>query len=90
LAFDPPPRVKSGVIDCKFIGAEKEYEYKFLKMVVKAAFSQRRKTLWNALKTLMASKPEIELTEEQKKKRAEELSVEEFEDLAKIISNTTH
>jgi galactose-1-phosphate uridylyltransferase len=38
----------------------------------------------------MASKPEIELTEEQKKKRAEELSVEEFEDLAKIISNTTH
>lgn len=90
LAFDPPPKVKSGVIDCRFMGEKKEYEYKYLKMVVKAAFSQRRKTLWNALKTLMASKPEIELTEEQKKKRAEELSVEEFEELAKIISNTTH
>ena len=39
-AFDPPPKVKSGVIDCRFVGGTKEYEYKYLKMVVKALFFQ--------------------------------------------------
>ena len=74
--FDPPPKVKSGVIrlrrnDEKKLGCNE----KFFKQVVKQAFSQRRKTLRNALKPLIDKSvyndPILEL-------RAERLSVKDF------------
>ena len=74
--FDPPPKVKSGVIrlrrnDEKKLGCNE----KFFKQVVKQAFSQRRKTLRNALKPLIgkseSNDPILEL-------RAERLSVKDF------------
>jgi len=77
--FSPPPKVKSGVIrlkrnEVKQLTCNEELFFK----VVKTAFNQRRKTLRNALRSL--------LTEELLQlpildKRAEQLSVEDFERL---------
>lgn len=83
--FDPPPKVKSGVIrllrnDVEEIGCS----FKHLKRVVKAAFNQRRKTLKNALTS--AGFPEEQIPEEFKGKRAEQLTVKEFHQLANSLT----
>ena len=75
--FNPPPKVKSGVI--KLTRNPKEglqgNEVLF-KQIVKAGFNQRRKKLSNALKVLNI--PENLKTHPFLNKRAEELSVEDF------------
>ena len=75
--FNPPPKVKSGVI--KLTRNPKEglqgNEVLF-KQIVKAGFNQRRKKLSNALKVLNI--PENLKTHPFLDKRAEELSVEDF------------
>ena len=75
--FNPPPKVKSGVI--KLTRNPKEglqgNEVLF-KQIVKAGFNQRRKKLSNALKVLNI--PENLKTHPFLEKRAEELSVEDF------------
>lgn len=82
--FDPPPKVKSAVIRLKRNSREKLScnEALFIR-VVKTAFSQRRKTLRNALKSLNLvdenrAKPYLSL-------RAEQLGVEEFIDLTECF-----
>ena len=74
--FTPPPKVKSGVIKLKNTNNPYQIDQfpKFQKMV-KTAFGQRRKTLRNALRPLIA--PE-QLGDEIFNKRAEQLSVPEF------------
>lgn len=74
--FDPPPKVKSGVI--RMLPRKEVLPMRskaHLYRLVKAAFGQRRKTLRNATKSLFTSpilqKPIFD-------KRAEQLSVEEF------------
>ncbi|WP_234110075.1 16S rRNA (adenine(1518)-N(6)/adenine(1519)-N(6))-dimethyltransferase RsmA [Chryseobacterium sp. R2A-55] len=75
--FNPPPKVKSGVIKLTrnpktgLSGNEVLF-----KQIVKAGFNQRRKKLSNALKVLMI--PENLKTHPFMDKRAEELSVEDF------------
>ena len=74
--FDPPPKVKSGVIRLRRNNKKKlECNEKFFKQVVRQAFSQRRKTLRNALKPIIGKSvfndPILEL-------RAERLSVKDF------------
>ena len=75
--FNPPPKVKSGVI--KLTRNPKEglvgNEVLF-KKIVKAGFGQRRKKLSNSLKVLEI--PEALQTHEFMDKRAEELSIAEF------------
>ena len=78
--FDPPPKVKSAVIRLRRNNRENLPcdEKKFVR-TVKTAFSMRRKTLRNALKSL-------NLVDEIKAKkfldlRAEQLSVEDFFEL---------
>ena len=75
--FNPPPKVKSGVIRLKRNGTtELPCSETMYVRVVKTAFSQRRKTLRNALKSLTlvdAKKAEPFLG-----LRAEQLSVEDF------------
>ncbi|MCU7613277.1 16S rRNA (adenine(1518)-N(6)/adenine(1519)-N(6))-dimethyltransferase RsmA [Chryseobacterium sp. GMJ5] len=75
--FNPPPKVKSGVI--KLTRNPKEglagNEVLF-KQIVKAGFGQRRKKLSNSWKVLNI--PEALKTHEFLDKRAEELSVEDF------------
>jgi 16S rRNA (adenine1518-N6/adenine1519-N6)-dimethyltransferase len=82
--FNPPPKVKSAVIRLKRnsnhqLGCD---EAAFVK-VVKTAFNQRRKTLRNALRSLIQdefilSNPVFDL-------RAERLSVNDFVELTKLI-----
>lgn len=84
--FNPPPKVKSGVIkavrrtDDVFKGVDK----KLFKSIVKMAFNQRRKTLRNALramlKTDIINQPVFDL-------RAERLSVDDFVELTRLIEN---
>ena len=74
--FDPPPKVKSGVIRLRRNDKKKlECNENFFKQVVRQAFSQRRKTLRNALKPIIGKSvfndPILEL-------RAERLSVKDF------------
>lgn len=75
-AFNPPPKVKSGVIKFEYIGNPFgiESHRKFL-VLVKAAFGQRRKQLRNPLKPYF--KKEV-LQDEIFTKRAEQLSVADF------------
>ncbi len=83
--FNPPPKVKSGVI--RLIRKEKfpPVDYQYLKKIVKTAFNQRRKTLRNSLKS-------FNLSENLKQarifaKRPEQLSPQEFVELAQMIKN---
>jgi 16S rRNA (adenine1518-N6/adenine1519-N6)-dimethyltransferase len=74
-AFDPPPKVVSGIISMK----RRETSlapYHNLKVVVKAAFNQRRKTLNNSLKGLQFK--DTSYLETIKGLRPEQLSVEDF------------
>lgn len=88
-AFNPPPKVKSGVIDCRWNEQNKDYSFRNLKVVVKQAFSQRRKTLSNALKPLLNGENGIKIREEWMGKRAEQLSVNDFEEIAILFANAT-
>ena len=77
-SFNPPPKVKSGVISCE----RKETDFprcswESLKLTVKTAFNQRRKTLSNALKGLA-----LDLPDTLARQRAEQLSWQDFESLA--------
>lgn len=85
--FSPPPKVKSGVIrlkrnQTKQLTCNEELFFK----VVKTAFNQRRKTLRNALRIMLT---EELLTLEILNKRAEQLSVKDFEELTKTIEVNT-
>ena len=81
--FDPPPKVKSGVIRLRRNNKEKlDCNEKFFKRVVKQSFSQRRKTLRNSLKPLIGKSgfDDPLLTQ-----RAERLSVEDFVYLTNLL-----
>lgn len=82
--FTPPPKVKSGVIRLTRFREEIEgVPYAFFLNLVKTGFNQRRKKLSNALKSL--NQNELLSTLKYKDLRAEQLSVEDFIDLAKIL-----
>lgn len=82
--FNPPPKVKSAVIRLTRNGvAELDCDEKLFVQTVKAGFNQRRKTLRNALRQLnipLDGIPDTFLV-----KRAEQLSVDEFVTLTKMI-----
>jgi 16S rRNA (adenine1518-N6/adenine1519-N6)-dimethyltransferase len=83
--FDPPPKVKSGVIRLKRNSTQKlDCDEKLFVTVVKAGFNQRRKTLRNALKGLhnqpQATHPLLE-------KRAEQLDVAAFAELTNWVAS---
>jgi 16S rRNA (adenine1518-N6/adenine1519-N6)-dimethyltransferase len=74
--FNPPPKVKSGVISLQNMGNPYGVkDYRKLLILVKAAFGQRRKQLRNPLKALF---PASELSDPIFTRRAEQLSVEEY------------
>ena len=75
--FNPPPKVKSGVIKLTRNPKEGlEGNEILFKQIVKTGFNQRRKKLSNALKPLTI--PESLKNHSFMDKRAEELSVEDF------------
>ncbi len=83
--FNPPPKVKSGVIRLRRnsvtdLGCDERQ----LKTVVKTSFGQRRKTLRNSLRSL-AQSDEV-LKDEIFNKRPEQLSVAEFIRLTNLLN----
>ncbi|HSZ25508.1 MAG TPA: 16S rRNA (adenine(1518)-N(6)/adenine(1519)-N(6))-dimethyltransferase RsmA [Cytophagaceae bacterium] len=82
--FIPPPKVKSGVIRLTRNDRDKlPCDEKFFFMLVKQSFSTRRKTLRNCLKGL--NLPAEMMQETLFDKRAEQLSVNDFIELATRI-----
>lgn len=83
--FNPPPKVKSGVIRCTRNNVQElGCNEKLFKTVIKTSFGQRRKMLSNSLKGMMnGNKTEDALFN----RRPEQLSVEEFITLTNIIEN---
>jgi 16S rRNA (adenine1518-N6/adenine1519-N6)-dimethyltransferase len=84
-SFSPPPKVNSMVIRLRRKEDYPEVEYKFLRRVVKSAFGKRRKKLSNALKGVVP----VELLKELyfADLRAEQLSVENFINIAQHLGN---
>ncbi len=89
--FDPPPKVKSGVIklvrnQVTDLGCDE----RLFKSVVKTSFGQRRKTLRNSLRGMIPPDA-MPLLDQQWaqlfKQRPEQLSVSEFVELTNIIKN---
>ncbi len=79
-SFTPPPKVKSVVLRLiRKKEKEKIYDEKYFFAFVKNAFGQRRKTLRNSLSQLIVKE---KLTDAIFGKRAEQLSVQQFIDLA--------
>jgi 16S rRNA (adenine1518-N6/adenine1519-N6)-dimethyltransferase len=84
--FDPPPKVKSGVIRLQRNGVEKlDCDEKLFKRLIKQGFNNRRKTLRNALKPLAL--PEAVMQHPLMDKRAEQLGVADFVLLAQLSEN---
>jgi 16S rRNA (adenine1518-N6/adenine1519-N6)-dimethyltransferase len=83
--FDPPPRVKSAVIRLRRNSVkELDCDERAFVRVVKMAFGQRRKTLRNSLRELIAERSEISEMEIFNL-RPERLGVEEFVFLTKLL-----
>ena len=83
--FNPPPKVKSGVIKITRNNIIKlDCDEKLFFRVVKAIFNQRRKMARNSLKSLLGDKKidHVLLT-----KRPEELSIENFTEITKMIES---
>ena len=83
--FQPPPRVKSAVIRLKRNGVKAlDCDEAFFTKVVKTAFNQRRKMLRNSLRSL-AGTGFSSWDDPVMRKRPEQLSVEEFTRLTRLI-----
>jgi len=84
--FNPPPKVKSGVIRITRNATKKlNCDEKLFKQVVKTSFNQRRKMLRVSLKSMLK---DIDVTKHDIfTKRPEQLTVAEFVDLTNIIDN---
>lgn len=83
--FNPPPKVKSGVIRLKRKENYKlDCDEKLFFQIVKMAFLHRRKTLRNSLKSALDSSV---LSDKFFDKRPEQLSVNEFVTITKLCQN---
>ena len=84
-SFKPPPKVWSGVVRMtRHTRHDDTANYAQVRKLVKAAFSQRRKKLRNAVKGLQFA-DETLLHEKYGDRRAETLSVEEYIELSKTL-----
>jgi 16S rRNA (adenine1518-N6/adenine1519-N6)-dimethyltransferase len=85
-SFNPPPKVKSGVIRLSRNSTAKlDCDEALFFRVVKTGFNQRRKTLRNALKPILENKT---INSPLMDKRAEQLSVKDFIDLTKLVQQS--
>ena len=83
--FNPPPKVKSGVIRCTRNNREKlPCDEALFKQVVKMSFNQRRKTIRNSIKSLLKGN---KVDHEYMALRPETLSVDQFIELTQIIES---
>lgn len=85
--FNPPPKVKSGVIRMRRnTRTDLGVDERIFKTVIKTVFAQRRKTIRNSLKPLLSgsSLPPTPYAD----MRPEQLSVEDFIELTRITLST--
>jgi len=85
-AFTPPPKVMSAVVHITPKPAPDGVQLKFLERLTAAAFGQRRKMLRQSLKGLPGALEALETLGIDPQRRAETISVEEFVDIARILS----
>lgn len=95
--FNPPPKVKSAVIRMtRNKRRQLDCDEELFKTVVKTAFNQRRKQMRNSLRGLIEISPQPSHEGKGKKeerlewfltRRPEQLSVDEFIELTKLINN---
>lgn len=87
-AFDPAPKVNSSIVrltpyvELPYLA----HDVKTLEEIVRTAFNARRKTVQNALKS-MISLEQLKIAEISPMLRAEDLSVKDYVQLANLISN---
>jgi len=83
--FNPPPKVKSGIIRCVRNDRDKlPCDEKLFKQLVKMSFNQRRKTIRNSIKPLIKGKG---LDHEFLALRPEVLSVDQFIELTQLVAS---
>lgn len=87
--FSPRPRVTSAIVQLKplDIVMRRKVDEKILNLLVTTAFSMRRKTILNSLKSFIANTAIFEALGIDASKRAENLSIDEFVLLANYVSN---
>jgi 16S rRNA (adenine1518-N6/adenine1519-N6)-dimethyltransferase len=83
--FFPKPEVDSAVVQFKFKEQLPECDEKLFRSVVRSTFSQRRKTLRNGLKSMGYDDGKLGKTQFDLARRPEELEVEEFLYLTRIL-----
>ena len=86
--FNPPPKVKSAVVRLTRNNRKQlDCDEVLFKTVVKTAFNQRRKQMRNSLMGIVGKENPL-LNDPIFTKRPEQLSVEEFISLTKLIQNS--
>ncbi len=84
-AFNPPPKVKSGVIKIQRNNIDQlSCDEKLFYKVVKAIFNQRRKMARNSLKSIVG---DLKINHYLFTKRPEELSVNNFIEITQILES---
>ena len=82
--FNPPPKVKSGVIRLtRNSVTDLGVDERVFKRIVKNSFGQRRKMLRSSLKSMFSTNPAV-MERDVFRQRPEQLSVEDFIDLTKL------
>src|SRR5690554_7130864 len=84
--FNPPPKVKSGVIRClRNTRTQLSVDEELYKKIIKSTFNQRRKTIKNGLKVVL----DVQLLPDHPflKQRAETLSVDNFIELTQVVED---
>ena len=85
--FNPPPKVKSAVVRLRRNSRQQlDCDEQLFKKVVKTAFNQRRKQMRNSLQQIVGKGNPI-LEENIFTKRPEQLSVDEFVKLSRLIES---
>ncbi|MBI4698687.1 MAG: ribosomal RNA small subunit methyltransferase A [Nitrospirae bacterium] len=87
-SFSPPPKVDSSVVNfdiCPNLPYEVKNE-ELLRKIIRTAFSQRRKTILNSLKSFGRIKDALEAAGIAPKLRPENLSIEDFVAIANILA----
>lgn len=86
--FNPPPKVKSGVIRLKRNSVEDPgCDFSLMWTVVKTTFGQRRKTIRNSARGLLPPGVQFPADEPLGSLRPEQLSVEQFVELTNLIAS---
>ena len=85
--FNPPPKVKSGVIRLRRNGVtDPGCDFALMRTVVKTTFGQRRKTIRNSIRSLLPAGVVFPADCELGALRPEQLSVEQFVDLTNLTA----